>query len=108
MKVSIRSNRAVLAGIFAVVLLGFSITTAMACRSYVEKIEDAEDFCRKKLECEPPLVVVCRGQTREWKCRCEKPKAEAEAVKEFKKETEQDYSINKDVDKASPKLLEDK
>ncbi len=106
MKVSVRSNRAVLAAIFAVVLLGFSIATAMACRSYAEKKEDAEEFCKKDLDCKPPLVVVCYGIPREWKCRCEKPKEKE--VKKLKQEKDSDYTINKNVDKASPKLLEEK
>jgi hypothetical protein len=113
MKVPARSNRVILISILAFVLLAFSINSAVACRSYAEKKEDAEEFCEMKLKCKPPLVLACYGQTREWKCRCEKPKEKKVEQMEKKMEMleqkkESDYSIKKDMDKSSPKLMEDK
>lgn len=107
MKISAPSKRVVSGGIFMLVLSGFFVESAIAgCRSYAYDKKDAIVYCTKELGCKPSQIVACYGRTNEWKCRCETPKEDV--VHKIEQEKDSDYSINKDRDKSSPKLLEDK
>jgi hypothetical protein len=107
MKVSVLNNRLVVAGIFILSSLVLFTSNAMAgCRSYAYEKKDAIEFCQMKLKCKAPEIVVCYGQPREWKCRCEKPKEKP--AKKLEQKNESDYSMDKEMDKSPPKPMEDK
>jgi len=105
MKIS-TSNSVLLGGILTIILLGISSSTAMAgCNSQAYDKAEAIKYCAADLNCEAPQIVVCYGYVRDWKCRCEDQKKEMSVKPKLKKEL--DYSINKNMDKASPKLLKE-
>ena len=97
----------VLAGILSVVVLDVSFNTAAAgCRSYAHDKADAIAFCKEKLNCKSPQILACYGRTNEWKCRCEAPRKKSMGKKPGH-DVRSDFSINKNMDKASPKLYKD-
>jgi hypothetical protein len=107
MKVSVPGNHLVVAGIFVLFLSVFFTSSALAgCRSYAEKIEDAEEFCEMKLKCKAPEVVVCHGNTREWKCECAIPKEDAAKTSEEKLKS--GYSVKEDADMPPSKPVKEK
>jgi len=104
MKIFTRKYGVVLGSVLTVLLVELSFNTATAgCRSYAHDKKDAVAYCDKELNCTVPQIVACYGRTNEWKCRCETPKKEKMSKKKYKTST--DYSIIKNMDKASPKLL---
>ncbi len=106
MKTFIHGKNIVLGGVLTVIAFGLSADIALAgCNSQAYDKEEAIKFCTGQLNCKDPQIVVCYGRVRDWKCRCENPKKETVKPK-VKKEV--DYSINKTMDKASPKLLKEK
>jgi hypothetical protein len=107
MKVSVRDHRLFAAAVFTLSFLLFFTSNAMAgCRSYAYEKKDAIAFCQKKLKCKAPEIVVCYGQPREWKCRCEKPKEDA--PKESEGKFESGHSIKKDTAMPPSKPMKEK
>jgi hypothetical protein len=105
MKLFSSKHGILLGSVMAVVLLDVSFNTAAAgCRSYAHGKADAIAFCKEKLNCKPPQLLACYGRTNEWKCRCEAP-AKKGVMKKPGHDVRSDFSINKNMDKASPKLF---
>lgn len=102
METTIRKSSLTIFAAVTLLFFGSVANTAMACKSTAYDEKDAKEFCSKQLNC-PVGDVVCKGTVRRWICTCAKPK---DAMKgKIRPKTSSDYSINKNMDKASPKLL---